>query len=236
MSRPFSGIDVMTEIEIGVLEACQAYVACQREMLPQLSDVLGIGESQVFYHWALRRAFRPGKLANADWTYFFHGLECDFRNLRDDRVLRMDFGPKGTIGILNDWGVLRFIMTSVSPWPEFPKLKAYFTMSDTPPTENTGDWQKLSRMWSGLTDQGFFQQADPELVKRLANYTTRGPDGLNYVRLPPEISEELRADMNVAHRQQLSQKAIHCLQARIPENTRLTDSALDIPTHAILTK
>src|SRR5262245_37615549 len=116
----------MDEIEYNFLEACQEYANRQCEMMPQLAAALGMAESQVFYVWMLHHSIRPGTLANADWTYFFHGYECDLKNQNDGRCLRIDFGPKGCVGILDGYGVLRFIMAAVAPWREFPKLKGYF--------------------------------------------------------------------------------------------------------------
>jgi hypothetical protein len=192
----------MNEIEIGLLEACQAYVACQYEMLPQLAEVLGMDETHIFYHWAMRRCAQSGSLTNTDWNYFFHGMECDFDNRRDGRHLRMDFGPKGRVGILDCHGVLTFINSSVSPWPEFPILKAYFEKN------------KISKVWRRLESQGLFEAADSELVNLLAKHTAREPDGLLHVRFPAEITDEMQADCNVAHRQQLSATAMQILQTR----------------------
>jgi Domain of unknown function (DUF6896) len=159
----------------------------------------------------LRRPTQQGMLADPAWAYFFHGFECDLRNQKDGRSLRIDFGPKGQVGILNDWGVLRFIMTSVPPWREFPALRMLFAKSGPPFDEHSGDYQKLLPVWSQLKGKGFFEPADPGLVALLAQHTTREPGGPARVQFPPNVSEETRLDCLVAHRQRLSQPAIHIL-------------------------
>jgi hypothetical protein len=202
----------MGEIEIGFLTACQEYANRQHEMLPQIAVALGVEPSQVFYTWMLLRRARPGKLADADWTYFFHGYECDLRNQKDGRCLRVDFGPKGRVGILDSYGILRFIMMSIAPWPDFSKLKAFFATGATPCGEHSGDREKMRPIWDRLENEGFVEHADPTLMALMAKHTTRGSDGLNYLCFPPEITEELAADCKVAHRFQLSQKAVHFLK------------------------
>jgi hypothetical protein len=203
----------MDEIEIGVLDACQEYISRQQEMLPLLGAALGVEESRVFYTWAFRRCAQRGSLAGTDWHYFFHGLECDLRNQKDRRSLRVDFGPKGRVGILNDYGVLRLIMTSVSPWGEFPHLRVFFAKDGPPFHENSGDWNKMWPVWHRLESQGFFQQADPSLVAVQGKYTTRGADGLAHINFPPNVTEQIRVDCAVAHRLQLSQRAVDFLKA-----------------------
>ncbi len=205
----------MDEIEIGVLEACQEYVSRQREMLPLLAAALGVEESQVFYTWSLRRACaQRGSLADTGWTFFFHGYDCDLRNQIDGRRLGIYCAPKGQVGTLGPWEILRFAMTSVAPWRDFPELRTYFAKSGPPYDEYSGAWERILPVWDRLESRGFFEQVDPALVALREKYATRGADGLMHVSFPPEISDQTRADSAVAHRQQLSQKALHFLQAR----------------------
>jgi hypothetical protein len=203
----------MEPIDFAVLEACHEVAARQHEMLPQLAAAINVPEYEVFYEWALRRCKQSGKLENSDWTYFFHGLECDLRNHSDGRILRIDFGPQGRVGILDRWGVLRFIMTSVAPWKAFPQLRTLLADSEPPFSEHSGSAEKMGKVWDRLEHAGAFAQADPTLVALRAQHTARGPDGLNYLRFPPEITDCTRADCSVAHRQQLSLRGFAILDA-----------------------
>ena len=134
--------------------------------------------------------------------------------------LRMDFGPRGAMsGILNSWGVLQFIMTSVPPWHDFPNLRDYFAKKGPPFDQDSGAWGKMAQVWDRLESKGFFEQAEPNLVALQAKFTTRGSDGLTYVQFPPETAEQTRVDCSVAHRQQLSQSAIHFLDTRRQDGT-----------------
>lgn len=227
----------MNDIDMKVLEACSAYIACHREMLPQIAEAIGVAESEVFYRWMLRRDLRPGRLRNTDWTYFFHGYECDLRNQRDGRCLRVDFGPKGTVDILDTHGVLRFVMTSAAPWPAFPELKEYFATHASPYNGQSGDWEKMNRVWDRLDEAGFFRQANPDLVSLIAKYTSRGADGLTWVKFPPEVTEELRADCRVAHRLCLSSKATQQLSTHAlkPNSYANTDLAQQFAATAVAT-
>ena len=96
--------------EFDVLAACQEAVARQHEMLPLLAETLRVPESEVFYTRAERRFQQHGDLEGTDWWYFFHGLECELRNRADGRILRIDFGPGGTVDTFTAWGVFQFIM------------------------------------------------------------------------------------------------------------------------------
>ena len=196
----------MDPIELGVLEACYEVVLRQREMLPLLATALHVPESRVFYTWALRQCSQRGTLPDTDWLYFFHGLECALRNQQDGRCLRIDFGPQGRVGFINDGGVLGLIQTSVAPWREFPDLRAYFAESGPPSFEKI--WEVMGR----LDARGAFEKADPALIALQAKFSSRGPDGLLHIRFPAEISEETLIDCSVAHRQHLSQLGLQLLK------------------------
>ena len=142
----------MNPLELRVLEACAEVVRRQHEMLPQLAAALQVPADRVFYTWALRRGIKPGKLADANWNYFFHGYECDLRNDRDGRLLRIDFGPGGRVGILNDYGLLRFIMTAVSPWQEFPDLRTHLEAGVPYTDPSSGAYRKLTAIWGRLAE------------------------------------------------------------------------------------
>lgn len=201
----------MDSIELGVLEVCQEVVLRQHEMLPLLAAALQVPQDQVFYTWAFRRCKQRGRLAGTEWGYFFHGLECDLKNDSDERFLRIDFGPRGRVDTFTGWGVLQFLMTSVSPWREFPQLKTYFAKSDPPFDLYSGSFEKLVQVWDRLEVEGAFEKADPNLVEFEAKHTSRDPDGLRYVQFPPEVSEDTSIDCMVASRKRLSPHGLQLL-------------------------
>src|SRR5438876_540615 len=84
-------------LELAVLEACREATVRNQEMLPLLAAALGVSEAEVFYTWAFRKCRQRIRLGETDWVTFFHGLECDLKNQKDGRFLRIDFGPGGRV-------------------------------------------------------------------------------------------------------------------------------------------
>jgi hypothetical protein len=208
----------MDAIELGVLQACQEVVRRQRELLPLLAAAVGVPEDQVFYTWALRRCpQQPAKLSASGWVAFFHGLECDLKNVADGRFLRIDFGPHGRADTFTAWGVLQFIMTSVPPWPDLPPLKAYFARSKPPYDHLSGAFDKMTEVWDRLEAQAAFEKADLRLVEFAAGCTSVGMDGMLHLRFPPGTTEETIIDCLVAHRPRLSQHGLQTLQQHLAD-------------------
>ncbi len=199
--------------EIEILDACREVQQRNAEMLPLLASALGVSEKQVFYRWALRRCAQLGQLPGGQWRYYFHGIECDLKNSADGRHLRIDFGPEGRVDTFTAWGVLRFIMHSVTPWAEHPQLKSLFATKDRP----SGDFPRFLLAWDRLQALGCFEPARPDLIALEADHTTIGPDGIRVVTWPTGTSEELQADTGVADRQILSAKGLHLLGERSVE-------------------
>jgi hypothetical protein len=180
--------------EIDLLHACQEVVVRSHEMTKPLAETLGVPVGEVFYTWAFRRCRQSGALAGGTWQYFFHGLECDLRNTADGRVLRIDFGPGGSLDTFTAWGVANYIRHAIPPWSEFKMLKQYYEGS------KFGD----DSLWDSAAAKGAFDRADQSLMDLRAKCTTTGPDGIQRIVWPPEISEKAIVDSSVAHRCRLS--------------------------------
>jgi hypothetical protein len=207
----------MDYLEIELLDACREVELRHNEMLPLLASALGVSREEVFYTWALRKCRQRGELLKEPWVYFFHGLECDLKNTADGRFLRFDFGPRGRVDTVSAWGVLQFIMTSTSPWPDFPSLKQRFARTEPPYDQFAGDFFRFCEAWDRLEHQGCFEPADAELVKFLAQYTSIGPDGIQRVSFPPGTPEKTQIDCSVAHRSVLSAHARQLLERHLTQ-------------------
>jgi hypothetical protein len=194
----------MEDIELRVLQACQEVVVRNNELFPLLETAVGVKKQEVFYAWALRKCKQRGNLTHTPWSYYFHGLECDLKNLTDGRFLRIEFGPEGRIDTFSGWGVLQFIMTSVPPWSQFNDLKNYFTKSNPPFNQFSGDFDKFSPVWDKLEDKGYFEVADEKLIQLQEHYIHTDSEGIQHVKFPPDISERTQIDSSVAHRKTLS--------------------------------
>jgi hypothetical protein len=190
----------LTDTEREVLRACQEVTLRQREVLPHLARTLEVSVKEVFYAWALRRCPQSGQVAQGNWRYFFHGLECDLMHEPDGRFLRIDFGPGGRLDTFTSWGVLQFVMTTTAPWREFPRLKQYFAEHGPPYDQNSGSMTRLVPIWDRLDTRGAFAKADPALVEFQAKHTEVREGGMRFLRFPPDTPEKLRVDCSVAHR------------------------------------
>jgi hypothetical protein len=223
----------LSAIELGVLEACQeatlrrrellpllAEALRVRELLPLLAEALRVREQEVFFTWALRRCKQSGRLEGTDWAYFFHGLECDVKNLADGRFLRFDFGPRGRVDTFLLWGVLQFIMTSIPPWTEWSELKRFFAQGAPPFNELSGSFHKMAQVWDSLAARGAFAAADPGLVDFAARHTVMSPEGLKLNRYPPGTPEETTIDCSVAHRLILSPCGHNLLKSHLADTHR----------------
>lgn len=197
--------DPLTSLEREVLEACREVVLRQRELAPLLAAALGVAEREIFHTWALRHCAQRGKLEGTEWVYFFHGLECDLKNSADGRFLRIDFGPGGSLDTFTAWGVLQFIMTAHSPWPEFAALKSYFAAVPPPFDQFSGSLSKMSPVWDALEGKGIFVKADQILLDFQAKHTTVAPDGHHHIQFPPGTTDEIAIDCSVANRNRISQ-------------------------------
>jgi len=207
--------ELLTPTELSVLEASYEQTVRQQELLPLLAKQLGVAPEEVFYTWAFRRCQQRGVIADTNWAYYFHGLECDLKNSTDGRFLRLDFGPKGTVQTFTLWGVVQFVMTSVHPWPEFAELKELLADSAPPYDQYSGSLQKMAPIWDVLAAKGMFEEADPGLVELKANCTLRGADGLFHIRFPADVSEQIQIDCSVAGRTRLSPMALDLLSAPV---------------------
>jgi hypothetical protein len=199
----------MTVDDFELLSACFEGRTRQLEMLGPLAEALGVQEDKVFYLWAIERQHcrQRGQIGSGPWWYFFHGYGCDLRNDADGRFLRYDFGPGGRADCLSSWGVLQFIMTTKEPWQQFPSLRSRMAEKGPPYDEFSGDLFKMSVAWDRLEALGCFEAADTALAEFERRCTSRGPDGLNYVRYPDGTSDQMMVDAAVARRSVLTGRA-----------------------------
>jgi hypothetical protein len=179
----------LTDLELSFLLACQELVIYQQELAPFLADTLGIRPDQLLYHWKIDPDCRQsGTLADGEWRYFFHGLECDLENVQDGRFLRLDFGPQGRLDTFTGWGVLQFIMAAKPPWREFPALRDFLAEKPPPYHRLSGSHQKMHLLADHLWDSGLVETADPHLCSLVQTWQHIEPDGKHVTKLPPEYT------------------------------------------------
>ena len=199
-------------LELELLAVCQEAVRRQHELLPLLAAELLVSENEVFYVWAARKCGQHGKVQGTDWSYFFHGAECDLRNGSDGRFLRIDFGPGGTVDTFTAWGILQFIMTSAYPWPEYTLLKKRFADKVSLYDEHSGNLGKYAVIFDLIRSKGFIEPAASDLLAWQAGHTTKSPEGFEVTRLPDAIPYRLSLDCHVANRSRISQLGYRLLR------------------------
>jgi hypothetical protein len=182
---------MINRLEFYFLCACQELVFRQQELLYELGKTLHIPPEDIGYNWAIYRSNQVGMIANSEWRYFFHGLECDLKHRSDARFLRIDFGPQGRLDTFTGWGVLQFIMTSKAPWQEFPELRAYLADKPPPFNELSGSHEKMINFLDRLGDSQLIEVADPELCMLVEKYTTINANGQQVVSLPEDLPERI---------------------------------------------
>lgn len=208
----------MNSIHWSVLAACSEAVGHQRKLLSLMADHLNLQRSQILYEWTSGKLNQRGDLSNGEWSYFFNGMECDFKNSIDGRLLRVDFGPQGRTDAFTRSGILQFILCSKPPWSEFKELKRYFTKESTPYDhvkryftkasspyhQKSGSDGKMDLIWSELEQEGFIEKADQSLIDFATKYTFTDKDGSARTEFPRGTAYAKVVDCAVAGRNKLS--------------------------------
>ena len=174
--------------ELEVLIACrEAEIRQARCFL--LAEAVGVPPHEVFYAWALRGYSQSGYIGDLQWRYFFHGQECEIRNTRDCRFVRLDFGPE-KVDTLTAWGVLQFLMTSTHPWPEFTELKVRFAR-----LRRRGRvfrrFPKIRKSVGSTRKSGMLRGRRSIPVELVAQSTTIGEDGIARICYPADTPERV---------------------------------------------
>jgi hypothetical protein len=195
----------MEQLEYQFLIACHESVARRRPLLADLGASLSVSPEELFYLWAERKCKQRGSFRGDEWTYFFHGYECDLRHARDGRFLRIDFGPHGNTDTFTSWGVAQFVMTSKSPWPDFPDLKAYLANRLPPYDEHSASLERAGALCDRLEGAGLIEPADRELLALAERHTTLNAQGIPTLRLPQGTPDRTYFDISVAQRKLITE-------------------------------
>jgi hypothetical protein len=197
----------MNSVYLLVLKACFEAVIHQQELLSLMASHLKLPASKMLYDWASGKFKQWGNLNRGEWSYLFHGMECDFKNTIDGRFLRIDFGPQGRTDTFTSWGITQFIMCSAAPWSEFQELKLYLAKNCPPYDQFSGSIEKMDLIWNKLEKKGLIEKADQKLLDFATQYTFIGKDGVTHTEFPPGTSEATMVDCAVANRYMLNRQA-----------------------------
>lgn len=182
---------MLNELEFSFLCACQEAVLRQQELVPLLSDQLGVQPKEVFYRWVMPpRCKQSGELDGTGWHYLFHGMECDLKNMQDGRFLRVEFGPHGRLDTFSGFSVLQFVMTTTAPWRMFPALREFLTEVPPPYNELSGSHENMVALDKRIHELQLVEAADPELCAFVNAHTQIGSDGSKILQLPPGFNNQ----------------------------------------------
>jgi hypothetical protein len=194
----------MEELHLQFLIACHELVVRRRPLIADLAAQLDVRRDELFYLWAERRCKQRGSFRSGEWTYFFHGYECDLRHANDGRFLRVDFGPGGNTETFTSWGTAQFVMTSKCPWSEFSDLRAYLADRAPPYDEHSASLQRAGLLCDHLERAGLIESADRELLALADRHTTLNAEGIPTLRLPQGTPDRIYFDISVAQRKVIS--------------------------------
>jgi hypothetical protein len=178
----------ITDLEYDFLSACQEAVIRQQELVPLLARQLDLQPEDVIFNWLKHKPGNNqlGMITGTDWRYFFHGLECDLKNIRDGRFLRLDFGPNGRYDTFSGYGILQFVMTTRFPWREFEALKLHLSDAPGPFTEYSGSHQRMNHILDHLLDFKLVKVADQDLCAIEKEHRQKYSGKLEFVPLEPD--------------------------------------------------
>ncbi len=210
---------MITKLEFSFLCACEEAVSRQQELMPLLAYHLGVKPEEVFYHWAIPpRCKQVGILGDTGWKYFFHGAECDLKNTRDGRFLRLDFGPYGRFDTFSGFGILQFVMTSIAPWREFSELRTFLAETPPPYNELSGSHAKMVTFADRIKELELVEVADHELYDLVKEHTHIQTNGNQITSLPDEFNNPTKHnfwDAQASKRWVLSEFGKYTIKTRI---------------------
>jgi hypothetical protein len=208
------------------LQACQSLIQYQQPLLALLAHHLDVSPEDLYYAWMEKRCQQTGMLPDTPWHYYFHGLECDFEHMNDNRYVRVEFGPRGRLDTCSGYGVLQFVMTSTPPWQTFPTLRDHLAEHAPPYDQFSGSYNKMYVLWQHIVDEGLLEAAAPDLVDFVQQHTEVEPSGAHCVRLPDDTDWHTFFDCGVCDRKVISAKGWQMLQTAETEGSDTAEFCL----------
>lgn len=201
-SEPLPVLLSEPELDRLVLSAAAELLERQQELLPVVTEALGMDP---YDYWIIQQCHpsaprceprqQSGTTANAEWEWYFHGLECDIKNLRDGRFVRLDFGPRRNRSTFTSWGVMQFVMTSKPPWHLYESLRAFLAEKPPPYDEYSGTDIPVRAALDRLQQQGLVDWADRELHQISEANRVYDEAGNCVIRLPEELKPDCGCDV-----------------------------------------
>lgn len=188
-------------IEHDYLEAAAELVGRQAELLRRVEMALGIDPYEYWVRRSLGQPKDSDPENDGEWRWTFHGLEVDIAHMRDERLVRVDFGPHARRDVFTDWGIGLFVCHAQPHWREFPRLRAALDQGNGYPK-----FDVVNALGDAQIRNGCFEYADAPMVALVEKYTTKLPNGATRLAVPKALQPDPPEDMFLCMRYTLSKK------------------------------
>lgn len=142
-------------------------------------------------------------MVNGITSFMVSSVTCEMPGMADFLGLILVLGITTAV---TAWGVTQFVMTSRSPWREFPRLKSHLAQGQPPYNEHSGSLERAGVLLDQLEQEDLVITAAPELLELEKQHTSRSSEGFAVVQLPEWVSERQQLDIHVANRKIVSEK------------------------------
>jgi len=201
----------MDPLSVQFLMACKLFVSFRQPLIDDLASMHDVPPQDLFYLWMERKCPPRGLLPGGVWSYYFHGYECDLRNVAEGCFLRFDFAPEGATNGFTAWGVTQFVMTTNPPWLEFSLLQVHLAEKPHPFNELSGNVQRAVKLCEELEKMGLVSVTAPQLIELGRQFTTMDSQGIAVLRLPDDTPERIWFDVSVANRKLITPEGLSFL-------------------------
>jgi len=214
--------------ELDFLRSAADLTARQQELYKILTEAIGADPYDFWVlntgadgrGWLARRRYRRRRerLAGGEfggWSWSFHGLECDMRQLVDGRFVRIDFGPTTRRSVITGWGVLQYLMCAKPPWRRYTRLQEHLAEKGPPYDSLSGSHEKMACLCDRLQRLQLLVPADTELLALGHEFSVNDPTtGATVIDIPPELEPAGQMDVYLSARLVVSDTARTVLAER----------------------
>lgn len=143
-----------------------------------------------------------------EWNWHCHGFELDFDNVHDGRHVRIDYGTNRFRLALSGYGVMLFVLTTTSPWNEYPALAAHLSKCPPPYSRYAYRHDRMSEIENVLVSLGYFRCVDQTLVNLRQQFTVRDKNsGHSLISIPERLKPTPHSDIFVCDRLLVTERA-----------------------------
>lgn len=186
-----------------------------RKLVPLIADTIDTTVDNIFYKRQLTVGFEfPRWIKNTKWRCMFHGIgDCAVTHDEDGRHLEIPFGLNSRYDHVSGGGTLMYIMSSKTPWPEYPELKQFFAKEDPPYDRFSGSHEKMVALTKQINQLPLFQESDSSMTEQKEKLAGKDP----YINQDGEVDLKLFHEYAVCDWLVLNQLGQTMIQSGLPK-------------------